>query len=178
MLWSSNVKACMHSSWVESHSCSLKLTLVKRDHVKNHDTCCMNMTSVVLFGGFSSWYLLVYVRRCPRFALTQVDFILTGRKLSSVLVEYSQLSAPNSICRILPSGQLTPMATHVRWCTYSPWVSHNFILGMTPLAFFSWSLKTWEKSVFLFVLFVCFKCEMSFGKRPALKLAGLVFTEI
>lgn len=49
---------------------------------------------------------------------------------------------------------------------------------MTPVAFFSWSLKTWEKSVFLFVLFVCFKCEMSFGKRPALKLAALVFTEI
>lgn len=170
MLWSSNVKACMHSSWVESHSCSSKLTLVKRDHVKNHDTrCCLLLHEYDICGVFfcfSSWYLLVYVRRSPWFALTQVDFILTGRKLSSVLVEYSQLSAPNSICRILPSGQLAPMATRVRWCTYRPWVSHNFILGMTPVAFFSWSLKTWEKSVFLFVLFVCFKCEMSFWKAP------------
>lgn len=45
---------------------------------------------------------------------------------------------------------LLPWQPYVRWCMYALWRSHNFVLRVTPVAFFL-SLKTQEKNSSLFV---------------------------
>lgn len=127
--------------WVKSHSS--EITLLKSSPMKNQDT-----SYYLLFHEYRRWcflsvILLVCVSLDAHFTLTWVDLILAGES-HQALVEYFRLSAPNSIYYIFPCSHDTPMSDDA--CT-DP-VSHDFVLEMTPMAFFSWSLKNmWEKQL-------------------------------